>query len=330
MQGIDRFVGSFLGLCLGDAVGAPVEAASPDVARLYVDQELRAGRAGHRGRGEFPFGQVTDDSQLARELLISIAERSETDPAHFASRLSVLVAMNRVIGAGPGTIATGRRLQQGVPWNQAGEPAPYCGNGAAMRVAPLGVLWADDPPRLMRAVVEQARVTHHDPRCAAGAVAIAAASMVACRSDPPDPHKVCTELAHLAGQVDPGMAAAIERVERWVAMDPEQATALVHGERPEAGTGINWRGVSSEVTGSVCWSLYAFLRSPDDYWEAVCTAIGAGGDTDTTAAMAGGIVGARVGSNGLPKELLARLNDQGEWKVAELTALAQRCYEACR
>jgi ADP-ribosylglycohydrolase len=330
MQGIDRFVGSFLGLCLGDALGAPVEAASPDVARLYVDQELRAGRAGHRGRGEFPFGQVTDDSQLARELLISIAERREADPAHFASRLGDLVAMNRVIGAGPGTIATGGRLRRGIPWNQAGEPAPYCGNGAAMRVAPLGVLWAHDPPRLLRSVVEQARVTHHDSRCAAGAVAIAAASMVACRSDRLDPHEVCTELALLAGQVDPGMAAAIRKVERWVAMDPEQATILVHRERPEADSTGEWRGVSSEVTGSVCWSLYAFLRSPDDYWETVCTSIGAGGDTDTTAAMAGGILGARVGVKGLPQELLARLNDQGEWKIAELTALAQRCYEACR
>ncbi|HSE46779.1 MAG TPA: ADP-ribosylglycohydrolase family protein, partial [Gemmatimonadales bacterium] len=223
MQGIDRFVGSFLGLCLGDALGAPVEATPPDVARLYVDQELRAGRAGHRGRGEFPFGQVTDDSQLARELLISIAERREADPAHFASRLSGLVAMNRLIGAGPGTVAPGSRLHQGIPWNEAGEPAPYCGNGAAMRVAPLGVLWADDPHRLIQSVVEQARVTHHDSRCAAGAVAIAAASMVACRSDRLDPREVCTELARLAGQVDPGMAAAIKKVERWVAMDPEQA-----------------------------------------------------------------------------------------------------------
>src|SRR5262245_32473617 len=218
MKGIDRFVGSFLGLCLGDALGAPVEAASPDVARRYVNHELRAGRAGHRGRGEFPFGQVTDDSQLTRELLISIAERRDADPAHFASRLSVLVAMNRIVGAGPGTLATGSRLHQGIPWNQAGEPAPYCGNGAAMRVAPLGVLWAHDPPRLIRSVVEQARTTHHDSRCAAGAVAIAAASMVACRADRLDPYQACAEIAGLAGQVDARMASAIRKVEALVEM----------------------------------------------------------------------------------------------------------------
>jgi poly(ADP-ribose) glycohydrolase ARH3 len=330
MLGIDRFVGSFLGLCLGDALGAPVEAASPDVARRYVQQELRTGKAGQRGRAGFPFGQVTDDSQLSRELLISIAERRTADPAHFASRLSVLVAMNRVIGAGPGTIATGSRLRQGMPWDQAGEPAPYCGNGAAMRVAPLGVLWAQDPHRLIRSVVAQARVTHHDYRCAAGAVAIAAGSMVACRSTRLNPAEMCAHIARLAGQVDGGIADAIGNVEDLLTIEPEQAMAKIYCKPPEADSPPAWRGISNEVTGSVCWSLYAFLRSPDDYWETICTAISAGGDTDTTAAMAGGMVGARVGVKGLPQELLDELNDQGEWKVAELTSLAQRCYEACR
>jgi len=235
-----------------------------------------------------------------------------------------------VLGAGPGTIATGRRLQQGIPWNQAGEPAPYCGNGAAMRVAPLGVLWAHDPARLLQSVVEQARVTHHDSRCAAGAVAIAAASMIACRPDQIDPRRVCSELAGMVAHLDGGMARAIEKVEDLVAMAPEQATAHLHREPPEAGSDREWRGVSSEVIGSVCWSLYAFLRSPDDYWATVCTAIWAGGDTDTTAAMAGGIVGGRVGLAGLPQDLLARLNDQGEWMAQDLVDLARRCHRTCR
>jgi ADP-ribosylglycohydrolase len=330
MLSIDRFIGSFLGLCLGDALGAVVEAESPDVARSYVDQELRAGKAGTRGRAGYAFGQVTDDSQLARELLLSIAERGELDPPHFAARIAALVAGRRVIGAGAGTLSTGGRLQQGVPWNQAGEPAPYCGNGAAMRVAPIGVLWADDPVRLRQTIMEQARVTHQDPRCAAGAVAIAAACAIASRSERIEPHEVCAQLARTAAQVDGAMAAAIERLERLVEMDPAQAVTHLRREPSDTGSSLEWRGVSSEVTGSVCWSLYAFLRSPDDYWETVCTAIWAGGDTDTTAAMAGGIVGARVGVSGLPEDLLARLNDQGDWKLSELTGLAQRCYKACR
>jgi len=79
------------------------------------------------------------------------------------------------------------------------------------------------------------------------------------------------------------------------------------------------------VIPSVLWSLYAFLRSPDDYWETVCTAIAVGGDTDTMAAIAGAISGARVGVAGLPQSLLSRVNDRGEWGPGELAELARSC-----
>jgi ADP-ribosylglycohydrolase len=85
------------------------------------------------------------------------------------------------------------------------------------------------------------------------------------------------------------------------------------------------RGLSPFVVPSVLWSLYAFLRNPDDYWEAVCTAIVIGGDTDTTAAMAGAIAGSRIGTRGLRPELLARLTDRGSWEAGALERLARDC-----
>jgi ADP-ribosylglycohydrolase len=88
-----------------------------------------------------------------------------------------------------------------------------------------------------------------------------------------------------------------------------------------------WQGISAFVITSVIWSLYAFLRSPDDYWETVCTAIAVGGDTDSTAAMAGAISGARGGPAVLPQNLLSRLTDRGEWGAGELTLLARDCAE---
>ena len=78
------------------------------------------------------------------------------------------------------------------------------------------------------------------------------------------------------------------------------------------------------MTPSVVWSLYAFLRTPDDYWATVCTAIGVGGDTDTLAAIAGAISGARLGPRALPDELVGRLNDRGEWGRDPLIELAHR------
>jgi len=75
----------------------------------------------------------------------------------------------------------------------------------------------------------------------------------------------------------------------------------------------------------VAWSLYAFLRTPDDYWTAVCTAIAVGGDTDTMAAITGAMAGARLGPAALPGRLVARLNDRGAWTAADLADLARDC-----
>ena len=102
------------------------------------------------------------------------------------------------------------------------------------------------------------------------------------------------------------------------------------GRTPSArGLGAGDLGVSAFVVPSVLWSLYAFLRTPDDYWESVCTAIAVGGDTDTMAAMTGAIAGGRLGKTALPKALLERLTDQGTWDAAGLGRLARDCARIC-
>jgi ADP-ribosylglycohydrolase len=74
----------------------------------------------------------------------------------------------------------------------------------------------------------------------------------------------------------------------------------------------------------VLWSLYCFLKYPDNYLDAVCTAISAGGDTDTTAAMTGAISGARLGLDAIPSDLVAFVNDRGKWTAGDLARLARK------
>jgi ADP-ribosylglycohydrolase len=88
-----------------------------------------------------------------------------------------------------------------------------------------------------------------------------------------------------------------------------------------------WKGITPFVISSVLWSLYSFLKTPGDYWETVCRAIMAGGDTDTTAAMAGAISGAYLGLDLIPAHLSSPLTDQGKWGFDELVKLAYQCYE---
>jgi ADP-ribosylglycohydrolase len=235
------------------------------------------------------------------------------------------VAGGGLVGGGSGTIGAGKRLAAGIPWDSAGTPPPYAGNGSAMRVAPLGVLLADDPPALRRAAVEQGRVTHRDPRCAAGAVAIAGAAALAARSATLDPTEILAELTPWVEAEDAEMGRAVGGVGEWLTLTPQAAAARLHASGLDPHHTREWRGISAFVVPSVAWSLYAFLRAPDDYWMVVRTAIAVGGDTDTMAAMAGALAGARLGSAMLPPPLLERLTDRGAWGAAELEALARDC-----
>jgi len=320
----DRLTGAILGQALGDALGFVVEAQPPDVAREYADRFLRAGRAGERSHPQFPFGQYSDDTQLARELLRSFRERAGWDPAAFAVRLSDLFRDRRDVGAGRGTRSAALRLLMGVPWSESGTPAPYAGNGSAMRAGPLGLL-LPERQAMCRAAREQSRITHRDPRCAAGAVAVARAVALAAQGEPVDRTAFLADVAACTEEEDAAVAEAVRGLGDWIAMEPERAARHVHESGLDPAHMDRWQGISAFVTPSVLWSLYAFLRTPDDYWETVCTAVAVGGDTDTMAAMAGCISGARLGCDALPQTLLARLNDRGEWKADQLGELAQAC-----
>jgi ADP-ribosylglycohydrolase len=320
----ERLTGSILGQALGDALGFVVEAEPPDVAGAYVDDWLRTGRAGERSHPQFPFGQYTDDTQLARELLRSFEQAGGWDPRVFAAKLAELFREGRDVGAGQGTRAAALRLLNGVPWQESGVPAPYAGNGAAMRAGPLGLLLADDSV-MCRVAADQARITHLDPRCAAGSVVIARAVALSCRRKPIHGVDFVEELAACAEPTDGSVAAAVRGLAEWVTLTPAKAAQHLHASGLDPAHSHTWQGISAYVTPSVLWSLYAFLRSPDDYWETICTAIGVGGDTDTMAAMAGAISGARVGVDALPSDLLKRINDRGEWGAPALAELASAC-----
>lgn len=320
----DRLTGLILGQALGDALGFVVEAQPPEVAREYVEQWLRAGRAGERAHPEFPFGQYTDDTQLSRELLRSFRERGRWETEAFAVRVAELFRERRDVGAGRGTRAAALRLLAGVPWHESGTPAPYAGNGSAMRAGPLGLL-LPDRVAMIRAAREQSRLTHLDPRCAAGAITIARAVALAARREPVDAGAFLSDIAGCAEGDDASVAGAIRGLEEWLSLDPVAAARHVHDAGLDPAHIDRWQGISAFVTPSVLWSLYAFLRSPEDYWETICVAIGVGGDTDTMAAMAGAISGARLGVASLPQDLMGHLTDQGDWGADGLAELALSC-----
>lgn len=317
-----RFAGCLIGQCVGDAVGFAVEGAPAEICRRHADAVLCRGRIPAESRGGYRFGQYSDDSQLARELLISYVARGRFDPADYAARIAALFAEKRVVGGGWAIAQAAARLAAGVPWEHAGTPAPNAGNGSAMRAGPIGLMFHDDAENLIAAADAQGRITHADPRCRAGAVAIAGAVALAIIDPPLRPAAFAGILAEWTVAVDAGTGEALHRLVGWLKLPPEQAVRRIAGAG-HADLPVDGGGISPFVTASVLWSLYAFLRSPDDYVAAIHTAIAVGGDVDTTAAMTGAIAGARCGLGAVPDALAGRLTDRGDWERGALVELAE-------
>jgi ADP-ribosylglycohydrolase len=322
----DRFAGCLIGQCLGDALGFIVEGQSPAVCQRYVNEFVRTGNAREQRRGRYRFGQYSDDSQLAREMILSFIECRTFDPADYASRVASLFAEGRVVGRGVASAAAATRLIRGTAWNEAGEEPPSAGNGSAMRAGPVGLLFFGRPDDLVQVAHDQGRITHRDRRCSAGAIAIAGAVALNLQNPTSAVAEIIPRLCSMVESFDPVLAASLERMPRWLCQSPATAAIDIARVGFAPGSDSEWEGISPFVTPSVLWSLYSFFRSPDDYMESICTAIAVGGDVDTTAAMTGAISGARVGISRLPQALTQLLNDNGTWGYDALVGLANQCY----
>jgi ADP-ribosylglycohydrolase len=325
----DQFSGCLVGQCLGDALGFVVEGFAPEACKRYVEDYLIAGQTIEFGHFPFPFGQYSDDSQLARELMQSYVACKSFDPNDYAERIKLIFAEKRIVGFGYATNQAAKRLSQGISWEVSGTPPPSAGNGSAMRAAPTGLFFFNNPKKLIQSAHDQGRITHSDPRCSAGSVAISGAVALVLREKKITPDVFLSTLEDWTGKFDPGFASELRKLNELTSLMPEEAVTFISKAGLDADyiDEDGWKGISPFVVSSVLWSLYAFLRSPDDYLETICTAIAVGGDVDTTAAMAGAISGAYLGIGAIPSDLSNHLTDRGTWRYDELIQLAHQCYE---
>ena len=321
-----QFIGSLIGQCLGDAIGYPVEGRSPQDCRDFMRELIEEGPGIEKRIGR-AFGQYSDDSQLARELILSYIARKRFDPVDYSARIADLFSRGLVIGGGVATREAAMRLARGIPWDHAGAPRPSAGNGSAMRAGPIGLMFFDDFKSLVNAAQDQGIITHKDIRCSAGAVAIAGAVGLALEQKEIDTVNFLTEIAKLSAMIDPAAETVFTELIDWVDLDPGEALKSIVLAGYAMGSVDNWQGLTPFVTGSVLWSLYSFLHTPHSFLDTMATAIGVGGDVDTTAAMAGAVSGAYLGIENLPQNLAEYLTDQGEWGYEDLIQLAVTLYE---
>lgn len=272
----DRYRGALLGTAVGDSLGAPVEGALR-VPDTYLDSlEVDPPRT------------YTDDAAMTLGIALSLVERSSFDGDHMARTLADVYAAEPGRGYGAGPPQVFRNLRAGMAWYEAatgmfGGTGSF-GNGAAMRVAPIALFAHPDTDRVAHLAHQSALITHTHPEGIDGAVAQAVAIDRVLTEDHLDPAgMVETVMAYLRTDV---LRRRLSGVPRAVEEGLDFASTL--------GNGIAARD-------SVPTALACFLSAPDSFRLVIRRAIGTGGDTDTVGAMAGALIGARVGLLGIPE-----------------------------
>ncbi|GAB3407881.1 ADP-ribosylglycohydrolase family protein [Flindersiella endophytica] len=252
--------------------------------------------------------QWTDDAEMACSILAVLDRAGRVDQDQLAASFAEHHDFDR--GYGPAMNRLLRLVREGDPWRAlaAGlfDGQGSYGNGAAMRVAPLGAWFADDVELAAREAALSAEVTHTHPDGVAGAVAVAVAAALAAGEAPLEPRAFLDQVLQLTppGRVQGGVWAA-----RGLAHVP-YAKIAVH----ELGNG---RYTSAHDT--VPFALWAAARHLDDFEEAFWTTAQTGGDVDTTCAIVGGIVGARLGATGLPESWQADREPLPAWLQAQFS-----------
>jgi ADP-ribosylglycohydrolase len=333
-----RFVGCILGKAVGDAVGAPVEFKGPKESQQYIEDHIRPLKfegVVREYEGPWPFGQYTDDTQLARELVLSLIDCGGCfNPYNYAQRLVEIHTAGKMVGSGKATAQAFEKLAAGELWMKSGTPHPAAGNGSAMRAAPLGLTYVDRWERdflsLLVDADNQSRITHTDPRSVAGSVAMSGAIALLVSGVDPQ-HKAFTgTLSEWVGAYDSVLAEGILSLRKISERSPKKAYKKLRRVGLAKTFKSMWDpGISPFVTTGVLWALYSFLHTPEDFTETLCTSIWPGGDVDTTAAMAGALSGTWGGLEGIPSEMIQPLTDQGAWRAPDLIELALSLEELC-
>ena len=171
----------------------------------------------------------------------------------------------------------------GKHWTESGVFGSL-GNGTAMRAAPFGIFFRNDIYSLINIIKIDSSITHRSEDAEAGAIAIGLTSAFAINKDDEDLlDKIVSYLPNSKVKTILSSLDAMLHSE----ITPQQALRVL--------------GTKSNVVETVPSALYCYLKF-DNYHDAVLTAIKAGGDTDTTAAIVGALFGAKLGMKAIDKK----------------------------
>lgn len=345
----DKIRGCLIGVAVGDALGMPVETMTPEQILAETSGQGITGYATPiqrrlKGTAALPAGATTDDTQLtlavARSLIrargfnlrdLAAEHVQEWEVTEFGWGGTTRRAVEEMARFLDGR-TDGPSRDPSDPAPRPSKPGASCGNGVAMKIAPLAIWYLRNETDLktmepfLTFATQFGLMTHGDPRASVAAIAVGAAIGQAMSLPEAAPDTMVTAaVRHTVGLY----VSVIEARLSAYRPQPEKVSdklrlALANLDDPVALRQAV--GAGCFALESVPFALGTYLRHPTDFRAGVLEAVNAGGDTDTTGAMVGAMIGATVGLSGLPADLVDGLRNKDEvLAVADAFIAAMGC-----
>lgn len=291
---VEKFEGCILGLAIGDALGMPVEGLSREkVKQIYG--EIRDFLPSPYG--DLKAGEWTDDTEQTLLLAESIIETTYFSPENFAEKLkSWFFRAHRI---GPTSRAAIVRLLKGFSWYESGIESDTC--GAAMRVAPIGLVYHFNFNLVERYAEISSRITHSSKTAIASSVAVAIA--IASKMLDFNDEEMLEEVLKRTENHDSLLADKIRFAYEIRDKDLDYAVEKI--------------GNTISALDVVPMAFYCAF-SEKDFESAIIKSANAGGDADSIASICGAI----KGIDGVSERFLGKLKD-----VELLKDIAFKLYE---
>lgn len=221
----------------------------------------------------------TDDTHMALSIVEMLKEEGTIDPDALIKKFAYRYSKEPWRGYGWGAARLLSKIAEGGDWR---ELAPKLfvggsyGNGAAMRVAPLGAFFNNDMERIVKEARKSAMITHAHPEGQAGAIAVALAAGLAAQEQTFKPYVFISMVAEWTPESE--VKEKLLLASKIAEDDFDYAVeALGTGQR-----------VSAQDTVPFC--VWVAAHWANDFEKALWKTVSAGGDLDTTCAIVGGIV----------------------------------------
>ena len=292
---IDRSRGALLGLAIGDALGSPTEGKS--LAAIQQTWGRVTDFISEQQTG-------TDDTEyalFAARLLLKHGHALNSALVAQAWRDEIIGAKNEFKGAGFSEMLTIENLRKGLQPPQSGKHLHSWSDGLAMRVAPYGIVAAGDPQLAAHLAEIDGVVSHAGEGIHCGRAVAAAVAMAMSNAS-------LEEIFHAALQVIPADSWSAHALQEGIAIGEKSDdvwSALQPLYDALACSYYHWADIAPEAVG-LAFGILSAARG--DFTAAVLGGVNVGRDTDTIAAIAGAIAGARCGSAALPQKWAMRLN----------------------